>query len=369
MTTATRFLLGLTTINMSDAKIKVGISHGDINGIGYEVIFKTLADNRIYDSFIPVIYGSSKVAAYHRKALNIPNFSLNSIRSVDEAHSKRINIINCLDDNVRVELGKSTSTGGQAAFLALEAAVKDLKEGNIDVLITAPINKKNIQSDSFSFPGHTEYLQEAAESGEALMLMVSEDMKVGVVAGHVAMKDMPAMITEKSILSKLRTLNKTLMMDFSIRKPRIAVLGLNPHAGDEGVLGSEEQEIIIPALNKAKEEGIMALGPYPADGLFGSAQFSGFDAILAMYHDQGLAPFKALTFSKGVNYTAGLPFIRTSPDHGTAFEITGQDKANHESFRQAVYLAVDVCNNRRQNKELMKNPLKSHDINELEQKD
>ncbi|MCU4174582.1 4-hydroxythreonine-4-phosphate dehydrogenase PdxA [Carboxylicivirga sp. N1Y90] len=354
---------------MSDVKIKVGITHGDINGIGYEVIFKTLSDSRIYDSFVPVIYGSSKVAAYHRKALNIPNFSLNSIRNVGEAHTKRINIINCLDDNVRVELGKSTSIGGEAAFLALEAAVKDLKEGLIDVLITAPINKKNIQSDSFSFPGHTEYLQEAAGDGEALMLMVSEDMKVGVVAGHVAMQDVPAMITEENILSKLRTLNKTLMMDFSIRKPRIAVLGLNPHAGDEGVLGSEEQEIIIPTLEKAKAEGIMALGPYPADGLFGSAQFKGFDAILAMYHDQGLAPFKALTFSKGVNYTAGLPFIRTSPDHGTAFEITGQDKASHESFRQAVYLAIDVCKNREQNKELMKNPLKSHDVNELEQKD
>lgn len=355
---------------MSEEKIKVGITHGDINGVGYEVIFKTLSDNRIFESFIPVIYGSSKVAAYHRKALNIPNFSLNSVRSVEDVHSKRINIINCLDDNVRVELGKSTTIGGEGAFKALEQAVQDLKEGKIDVLVTAPINKKNIQSESFSFPGHTEYLQQQAGEGEALMLMVSEHMKVGVVAGHVAIKDVPEVITKERILSKLRTLDHALKQDFAIRKPRIAVLGLNPHAGDEGVLGTEEQDIIIPALKQAKdEEGIMALGPYPADGLFGSEQFKNFDAILAMYHDQGLTPFKALTFSRGVNYTAGLPFIRTSPDHGTAFDIAGQDKANPESFKHALYMAVDICKNRKQYLELTKNPLQSYDINELEPKE
>jgi len=354
---------------MSEGKIKVGITQGDINGIGYEVILKTLADARIFDSFVPVIYGSSKVAAYHRKALNIPNFSLNSISRVEDAHTKRINIINCLDDNIRVELGKSTSIGGDSAFKALKAAVSDLKENKIDVLVTAPINKANIQSESFSFPGHTEYLQEEAGQGEALMLMVSEHMKVGVVAGHVPIKDVSSKITEDRIISKLRTLNQALQQDFSIRKPRIAVLGLNPHAGDGGVLGSEEQEVIIPALNKVKAEGIMALGPYPADGLFGSDQFRNFDAILAMYHDQGLAPFKTLTFSKGVNFTAGLPFIRTSPDHGTAFEIAGQDKANADSFKQALYLALDICKNRVMNKELAKNPLKTFDVNELEQKD
>jgi len=354
---------------MSEGKIKVGITHGDINGIGYEVILKTLADARIFDAFVPVIYGSSKVAAYHKKALNIPNFSLNSISRVEDAHTKRINIINVLDDNIRVELGKSTSIGGDSAFKALEAAVADLKDKKIDVLVTAPINKENIQSESFNFPGHTEYLHQAAGEGEALMLMVSEHMKVGVVAGHVPIKDVSSKITEESILNKLRTLNSSLQQDFSIRKPRIAVLGLNPHAGDGGVIGTEEQEIIIPTLEKAKEEGIMALGPYPADGLFGSDQFRNFDAILAMYHDQGLAPFKTLTFSKGVNFTAGLPFIRTSPDHGTAFEIAGQDKANADSFKEALYLAVDVCKNRKRNKELSKNPLKTYDVNELEQKD
>lgn len=354
---------------MSEKQLRVGITHGDINGIGYEVIFKALEDNRIYESFVPIIYGSSKVAAYHRKVLNIPNFSLNSIKSVDEANEQRINIINCLEDEVRVELGKSTTEGGDSAFKALELAVADLKSGKLDVLITAPINKKNIQSEAFKFPGHTEYLEMQDGTGEALMLMVSDSLRVGVVVGHVALKDVPTQMTEDKILNKLRTLNNTLRQDFSIRRPRIAVLGLNPHAGDEGVLGNEEQTIIIPALNKAKTEGIMALGPFPADGLFGSENFKKFDAILAMYHDQGLAPFKALTFSRGVNYTAGLSFIRTSPDHGTAFDIAGQDKASFESFKQAIYLAIDVCKNRKMNKELMKNPLKSYDASELEQRD
>ncbi len=354
---------------MSQKQIKVGITQGDINGVGYEVIFKTLADNRIFDSFIPIIYGSSKVAAYHRKALNIPNFSLNNIQDADEANPTRINMINCLSDEVRVELGKSTTDGGIGAFKALEAATEDLRSGKIDVLVTAPINKKNIQSDSFNFPGHTEYLEEKAESGKALMLMVSNQLKVGVVVGHTALKDVPSKVTEQSILDKLTTLDKTLKQDFTIRRPRIAVLGLNPHAGDNGVLGTEEQDIIIPAIEKAKQQGIMALGPYPADGLFGSENHKNFDAILAMYHDQGLTPFKALTFSQGVNYTAGLSFIRTSPDHGTAFEIAGQNKANHESFKQALYLGIDICKNRMQNIQLNENPLQSYDINELEQKD
>lgn len=354
---------------MSEEKIKVGITQGDINGIGYEVIFKALADNRILDSFVPVIYGSSKVAAYHRKALNISNFSLNSVRAVGDINHRRVNIINCLDDDIRVELGKSTAMGGDSAYKALECAVADLKEGKIDVLVTAPINKENIQSEAFNFPGHTEYLQQAAGGGKALMLMISEHMKVGVVAGHIPLKDVPAVITEENIINKLRILNNTLQQDFSIRKPRIAVLGLNPHAGDGGVIGTEEQEIILPALQKAKKEGVMALGPYPADGLFGSEQFKKYDAILAMYHDQGLAPFKALTFSSGVNYTAGLSFIRTSPDHGTAFEIAGQDKANPDSFRDALYMAIDIFKNRKFNKKLSANPLKSYDVNELEQKD
>ncbi len=351
---------------MSVEKIRVGITQGDINGIGYEVIFKTLNEPKVYEDFTPIIYGSSKVAAYHRKALNMPAITLNSIKSIEEANDKRINIINCLDDNIRVELGKSTQMGGEAAFLALKLAVEDLKRGAIDVLVTAPINKKNIQSEEFHFPGHTEYLMEAFHAKEVLMLMVSDIMKVGVVAGHIAIKDVPAYITKERILEKLRIMNKTLQNDFTIRRPRIAVLGLNPHMGDDGLMGNEEQEVIIPAMEQAKAEGIMAMGPYAADGLFGSEGLRKFDAILAMYHDQGLTPFKTLAFSSGVNYTGGLDGIRTSPDHGTAFEIAGLDQANHESFQNALFMAIDIFKNRKMNVELQKNPLKTFKINEIE---
>jgi 4-hydroxythreonine-4-phosphate dehydrogenase len=351
---------------MSEEKIKVGITQGDINGIGYEVIFKSLNDPRVYEDLTPIIYGSSKVAAYHRKALEMPAMTLNSIKTAEEAHEKRVNIINILDDNIRVELGKSTQMGGEAAFLSIKQAVEDLKRGAIDVLITAPINKKNIQSDSFNFPGHTEYLVQEFNSGNGLMLMVDNNLKVGVVAGHIPIKDVSQYITKERILEKLRILNSTLKNDFTIRKPRIAVLGLNPHMGDEGLIGTEEQDVIIPALEQAMEEGIMAVGPYAADGLFGSDSLYKFDAILAMYHDQGLAPFKTLAFSTGVNFTAGLPGIRTSPDHGTAFDIAGQNKADHQSFLNALYLAVDIHKNRKQNAELSRNPLKTYKINEIE---
>lgn len=351
---------------MSEKRIKVGITQGDINGIGYEIIFKTLNEPKTYEDLTPIIYGSSKVAAYHRKALNMPNLTLNSIKNADEAHENRINIINCLDDNIRVELGKSTTMGGEAAFAALKLAVEDLKNGNIDILITAPINKKNIQSDEFSFPGHTEYLMQEFNSKDVLMLMVSDIMKVGVVTGHIPIKEVAQAITKEKILQKLRIMNNTLQDDFTIRRPRIAVLGLNPHMGDDGLIGNEEQEVIIPAMEQAKAEGIMAMGPYAADGLFGSDSFKKFDAILAMYHDQGLAPFKTLAFASGVNFTAGLEGIRTSPDHGTAFDIAGQDLANHESFQNALYLAVDVYKNRKMNIELKKNPLKTYKVNEFE---
>ncbi|MBU8892656.1 MAG: 4-hydroxythreonine-4-phosphate dehydrogenase PdxA [Bacteroidales bacterium] len=352
---------------MIQNKIVVGISHGDINGISYEVIIKSLMDNRIFDFCIPVVYGSAKVAAYHRKALNIANFSFNNIRSAGEANVKRANIINCLDDNVRVELGKSTNIAGESSLISLENAVNDLKNGLIDVLVTAPINKDNIQSEKFNFPGHTEYLTRESESKESLMLMVSENIKVGVVTTHLPLKDVPEAITEEAILSKLKIMNKSLMQDFRIRKPKIAVLGLNPHAGDSGLLGTEEVEIIIPALKKAKEEGILALGPYPADGFFGSDNFKKFDAVLAMYHDQGLAPFKALAFNSGINYTAGLDFIRTSPGHGTAYEITGLGKASEDSFRNAIYVACDIYRNRAEFSEINKDPLQHYDISDKEQ--
>ncbi|MDR1730239.1 MAG: 4-hydroxythreonine-4-phosphate dehydrogenase PdxA [Prevotellaceae bacterium] len=348
---------------MEDFKIKVGITQGDINGIGYEVIIKTLADPRINDFCIPVIYGSSKVAAYHRKALNIENFSLNAVNSVSEINPRRSNIINCTDDEIKVELSKSTEEAGAAAFLALERATADLKDGLIDVLVTAPINKKNIQSDKFSFPGHTEYLEEKFGDGKkGLMLMVNDILKVAVVTGHLPLKDVASHITEERIISKLKELNLSLIRDFGVIKPRIAVLGLNPHSGDNGVLGTEEQEIIIPAIRKANDKGILCFGPYPADGFFGAGSFGYFDAVLAMYHDQGLAPFKAISMESGVNYTAGLPVIRTSPAHGTAYDKAGIGEASEESFRNALYLACDIFNNRKTYSEITKNPLKKQEV-------
>jgi 4-hydroxythreonine-4-phosphate dehydrogenase len=348
---------------MIDNKIVVGISQGDINGIGYEVIIKTLSDVRINEFCVPVLYGSPKVAAYHRKALNMENFSFNQIRDISEVNSKRSNIINCMDDNVRVELGKITEHGGQGSVSALRAAVADLKAGKIDVLVTAPINKQNVQSDEFRFAGHTEFLASEFSASEVLMFMVSETMRVGVVTGHIPLSKVPQAITQDLILSKLRIMNETLKKDFAIRKPVIAVLGLNPHAGDSGVLGSEETDVIIPALKTANNEGIVAMGPYPADGFFGSDNFSKFDAILAMYHDQGLAPFKLVNFSSGVNYTAGLPVIRTSPVHGTAYELAASGVASPDSFRQALYLAIEIHKNREMYAELLKNPLEVTDPN------
>jgi len=340
-------------------KIKIGISHGDINGIGYEIIIKTLMDTRIMELCTPIVYGSAKVAAYHRKALNIDNFSFNNIRHSSEANPKRPNLINCVNEEVRVELGKSTKMAGESAYNALKFAVKDLQEEKIDALVTAPINKHNIQSDNFNFSGHTEYLQHIFQSNETVMLMVSDQMKVGLVAGHVPMAKLSEFITKERILNKIDILNDSLILDFGIRKPRIAVLGLNPHAGDNGLLGSEEDEIIIPAIEEAKNNKILAFGPYPADGFFGSRNYRNFDGILAMYHDQGLAPFKALMVDEGINYTAGLPAIRTSPAHGTAYEIAGKDEAEFGSFRSAIYLAIDIHKNRKQYKEINKKPLRA----------
>ena len=341
----------------TEKKIKVGITHGDINGIGYEVIIKTLLDKRITELCIPIVYGSPKLASYHRKSLNIENFSLNIIKNPGNANPKRANVINCVSENTRIELGKSTKESGAAAFASLEAATKDLTEGKIDVLVTAPINKNSIQSDEFQFPGHTEYLQTKTNSENVLMLMIGNNMKIGVVTGHIPLKNVSYEITEERILNKLQILNNSLLKDFTLRKPKIAVLGLNPHASDNGIIGTEEEEIIIPAINKARDEGIMAVGPYAADGFFGSQSYLKFDAILAMYHDQGLAPFKAIEFESSVNFTAGLPIIRTSPGHGTAFEIAGKGIASEESFRQALFTALKIFKNRKLYDEISKNPL------------
>ncbi len=347
---------------MDKKGIIAGISHGDINGIGYEVIIKALMDNDLNDFCIPVVYGSPKVAAYHRKALNINNFSFNNIRSPEEANPKKANMINCLDDNVRVELGRSTQQGGEAAFVSLERAFSDLEKDKIDVLITAPIDKKNIQSENFSFNGHTEYLKSKAGVSEVLMFMISESMRIGVATGHVPLSKVTEMITIDLLMRKLRLMNNSLILDFAVRKPRLAVLGLNPHAGDGDLLGKEETEVIIPAIQQAEKEGILAFGPYPADGFFGAGSFAKFDGILAMYHDQGLTPFKALSFDTGVNFTAGLPFVRTSPVHGTAFPIAGKGEASESSFRQAIYMACSILKNRRMVEEITQNPLKHQEI-------
>jgi len=349
---------------MKGDKIICGITQGDINGISYEVIMKSLADNRIFDLCTPVVYGSPKVAAYHRKALDLENFSFNTIRSADEALLRRPNIINCIDDSARVELGKSTPFAGEASLKALEAAVKDLAEGKLDVIVTGPINKSNVKSDKFNFNGHTEFFENRFKSAGVLMLMINELMRIGVVTSHIPLSKVNEYVVTDTILSKLRILNQSLLSDFAIRKPRIAVLGLNPHAGDQGLMGDEDQKEIVPAIAEAQEEGILAFGPFPADGFFGAGSYTKFDAVLAMYHDQGLIPFKALSTEGGVNYTAGLPVVRTSPAHGTAYEIAGKNQASPDSFRKAIYLACDVFRCRKQYREISANPLKTADISE-----
>lgn len=343
---------------MSDKKIKVGISIGDVNGIGMEIIIKTFADNRMLDFCTPIVYGNTKIASYFRKNVGLSDFSFNVIASADQANEKRANIINCWEEDVKITPGEANETGGKYAFISLENAVNDLIEGKIDALVTAPINKKSIQSDFFNFPGHTEYLQSKASTEESLMFMIGDDLRIGVATGHVPVKDIAQNINLETIVSKLVLMNQSLKNDFWIEKPKIAVLALNPHAGDDGLIGMEEKEIIEPAIEKAHEEGVFVFGPYPADGFFAGDAYKKFDAVLAMYHDQGLIPFKHIAFHNGINYTAGLPFVRTSPDHGTAFDIAGKNIASPESFREAVFAAITIVKQRREQLELLSNPLK-----------
>lgn len=346
---------------MEERLIKVGITHGDINGIGYEVILKTFSDIRVAELCTPVIYGSSKIAAYHRKALELPAINMNIINQAEEAGVNRINIINCVDEEAKVELSKSTTVAGEAAFAALERAVADAKRSAVDVLVTAPINKHNIQNETFHFPGHTEYLEEAFGGpglSKALMILMNEQMRIALVTGHIPLSQVVSGITREDIMLKLKVFNQSLKQDFGIVKPRIAVLALNPHAGDAGLLGNEEETIILPAMQEMEKRGVLSFGPYPADGFFGARNYEKFDGVLAMYHDQGLAPFKALAMEDGVNYTAGLSVVRTSPAHGTAYDIAGQNLASEESFRQALYLAIDIYKNRQAYKENTANPLR-----------
>jgi len=340
-----------------NSKVRVGITHGDFNGISYEIIIKTFQDNRILEMITPVIYGSSKVASYYRKTLDIMDVNFNLVKKAEYANPKRANIVNIYDREIKIEMGKQSEKAGELAFYALEKAIEDLNRGNIDVLVTAPINKKSIHSDRFNFAGHTDYLASKYETTDHLMFMVSNNFRIGILTGHIPISRISEFITEEVVINKIKAMNKSLQMDFGIRKPRIALLGLNPHAGDEGLIGKEEMEIIQPAINKVKEEKILAFGAFAADGFFGSSNYTNFDGILAMYHDQGMLPFKTLAFENGINFTAGLPIVRTSPAHGTAFDIAGKNVASPDSFRQAIFAAIDIFRNRKQYEELNQNPL------------
>jgi 4-hydroxythreonine-4-phosphate dehydrogenase len=339
--------------------VRVGISIGDINGIGPEVIIKSLRDNRILLDCTPIIYGSTKVFSHYKKSLGDQEFSYQSCPSADDAVIRKVNVVNVWNDEVVINEGHVTELGGKCAFLALERATQDLASGKIDVLVTAPISKEAMAKSGFKFPGHTEYLADLSGESEALMVMVSSSLRVALVTTHIPLKDVAASLTKDKILQKIKVFENSLRRDFGIIRPKIAVLGLNPHAGENGKMGSEEQEIISPAINAAKNEDLLAFGPYPADGFFGSASRAQFDGVLAMYHDQGLSAFKALAFEEGVNYTAGLPIVRTSPDHGTAFDITGKDRASEQSMRSAIYLAMDVFKDRKRFREITSNPLQS----------
>ncbi len=338
-------------------KIRVGFTHGDINGIGYEILIKALRNPDINELITPIVYGSAKVAAYHRKNLDIQNFSFNQIISAERANPKRPNLVNCVDNSISVDMGQVTAQAGKSALQSIQCALKDIKDGKIDVLVTAPIHKLSIHSDEFQFKGHTDYFKDFFGVGEVLMFMVSENIRVGLVTEHLSLSEVTPNVTKENIVSKLQLMNKSLKNDFLIRNPKIAVLGLNPHAGDSGVIGEEDDKIIVPAVKEANEQHILAFGPFAADGYFGSGNYKKFDATLAMYHDQGLIPFKTLSFGRGVNFTAGLPIVRTSPDHGVGFDIVGKGKASPDSLLQAIFTAVDIYKNRKLNKELNENPL------------
>ena len=342
---------------MQERKIRVAITQGDTNGVGYEVILKVFADPAILELCTPVIYGSTKIATYHRKALNLET-SFTTINKAEDAQDGRLNLLNCFDDEVKVELGQPSKEAGDAAFRALDRAMTDYRSGLYDVLVTAPINKATIQRPEFTFHGHTEYIETCVGDGQkALMILMNETLRVALVTTHLPIKDVAQAISKEAIVNKATIFHQSLRRDFRISIPRIAVLSLNPHAGDDGLLGSEEQNIIKPAIDELAEKGIQAFGPYAADGFFGSGAYEHFDGVLAMYHDQGLAPFKTIALENGVNYTAGLPIVRTSPDHGTAYDIAGKGVADENSLRQAIYTAIDVWRNRQDYDEPMANPL------------
>ena len=337
-------------------KIVVGISIGDVNGVGIEVVLKTFEDKRMLDFCTPVLFGSSKIISSHKKILNIET-NIHEINSIQQIKDGEVNLLTIWKEDVMLELGSATKIGGQYAFKSLNEATKSLKKGEIDLLITAPINKETIQSEEFNFSGHTEFLERNLD-GESLMILMNDFLRIGLITGHIPISKIAESITPELIESKVKILNNSLKQDFNINKPKIAVLGLNPHSGDNGVIGQEENELIKPTITSIHESGIFVYGPYAADGFFGSEAYKQFDGVLAMYHDQGLAPFKALTFGNGVNFTAGLSNVRTSPDHGTAFDISGKGKANSDSFKEAVFTGIKIFKNRNEYKELTQNVLK-----------
>ena len=332
---------------MNKENIKVGITIGDINGIGLEVILKSLSDSRILSNITPIIYGSSKIINYYKKCINVSSIHFNLIQNVSSAIKHKCNVINISNEDINIEPGKPSCLSGALSYTSLKKATDDLANSNIDVIITAPINKKKIQNKEFEFKGHTEFLTKLSNEEESLMLMCYNQLRVGLVTNHLSISEVNNNINSELIVKKLTLLNNSLIKDFKILKPKIAVLGLNPHCGDNGLIGKEEQEQITPAINKANENNILTFGPFPADGFFGSKSYLQYDAVLAMYHDQGLIPFKTIAQGNGVNFTAGLPIIRTSPDHGTAYDIAGKNKASADSMRNAIYLAIDIYRNRK----------------------
>lgn len=333
---------------MAENKLhKIGITHGDINGVSYEVIIKALSDYKILDLCTPIVYGLAKAASYHKKYVELPDFSFQFIKNSDQTSAKKPNLINLYEDEVKIELGTSSKVAGQMAERALYAAGRDLKSNHIDAIVTAPINKNNIQSDKFVFPGQTEFFEHyfGGSENKAMMMMVSEFLKIGFVTNHLPLSQVTSVINQDLIYKKLEILNNSLKKDFAIDNPTIAVLALNPHNGDSGLLGEEETQHIKPAIELAFQNHINAFGPFPADGFFAAGTYTKFDAVLAMYHDQGMLPFKLLG-KDGVNFTAGLPIVRTSPAHGTAYDIAGKNKASGQSMRNAIYLALDILRNR-----------------------
>ena len=342
---------------MEERKIRVAITQGDTNGVGYEVILKVFSDPNILELCTPIIYGSPKIASYHRKALNL-EVPYTIINHAEEARDGRVNLLACFDDEIKIEIGQPSQEAGAAALKALDRAMTDYRSELYDVLVTAPINKATIQSPGFHFPGHTEYIETSVGEGQkALMILMNETLRVALVTTHLPIKDIAKAITKEGIIEKATIFHKALKRDFRISSPRIAVLSLNPHAGDNGLLGSEEKDIILPAIEELADKGIQAFGPFAADGFFGSGAYDHFDGVLAMYHDQGLAPFKTIALESGVNYTAGLPIVRTSPDHGTAYDIAGKGIADENSMRQAIFTAIDVFRNRKFYDEPLQNPL------------